>query len=350
MNHYVSFLFRSAIAGAALFSLSCGSSEGNQPARPAGPAGPISVRGLVVRPQPLDNVVRSSGTVLASEAVDLVAEASGRIERIAFREGGRVRKNSVLVRINDDDLQAQLRKTEIQIQLASDQEARQRQLFEKGAISKEQYDIALGQLNSLKADRDNIRASIRKREVRAPFDGIVGLRYVSEGGYVTPSTVIASMQQVDPLKVDFGIPEKYAGQVALGDQVSCRSEETGVRFGGKVYGIEPRIDPAMGTLQIRALCDNRSGKVVPGSFVHIELRLKKITDALMVPTEAVVPVLRGQTLLVRRNGVVNSIPIKTGIRTSTTVQITEGLVAGDTVITTGILQLRPGMPVTVQVQ
>jgi membrane fusion protein (multidrug efflux system) len=304
----------------------------------------------VVQPQPLENVVRSSGTVLASESVELVAEAAGRIEGISFREGGHVRKNAVLVKINDDDLQAQLRKTEVQIRLASDQEDRQRQLYEKNAISKEQYDIALGSVNALKADRDNLLASIRKREVRVPFDGIIGLRYVSEGAYVTPATRIASIQRVNPLKVDFGIPEKYAGQVAVGDIVQCTSEETKLQFTGKVYGIEPRIDPTMGTLQLRALCDNRSERVFPGAFVHIELRLKKITDALMVPTEAILPVLKGQVILLCKDGLVASVPVKTGIRTATSIQITEGLAAGDTVITTGIMQLRPGMAVAVQVK
>jgi membrane fusion protein (multidrug efflux system) len=303
----------------------------------------------VVQPQPLENVVRSSGTVLASESVELVAEAAGRIEGISFREGGHVRKNAVLVKVNDDDLQAQLRKTQVQIQLASDQEDRQRQLYEKNAISREQYDIAVGGVNTLKADRDNLQASIRKREVRAPFDGIIGLRYVSEGGYVTPTTRIASIQRVNPLKVDFGIPEKYAGQVSVGDIVQCTSEETKLQFTGRVYAIEPRIDPTMGTLQLRALCDNRSERVFPGAFVHIELRLKKISEALMVPTQAVIPVLKGQVLLVCRDGAVASIPVKTGIRTPTSIQITEGLTAGDTVITTGIMQLRPGMAVTVQV-
>jgi membrane fusion protein (multidrug efflux system) len=302
-----------------------------------------------VQTQPLDNVVRSSGTVLASESVDLVAEVAGRIEGISFREGGHVSKNAVLVKINDDDLQAQLRKNEVQIQLASDQEDRQRRLHEKNVISKEQYDIALGQVNTLKADRDDLLASIRKRELRVPFDGIIGLRYVSEGAYVTPATRIASIQRVNPLKVDFAIPEKYAGQVSVGDIVLCASEETKLQFKGKVYGMEPRIDPTMGTLQLRALCDNSSERVLPGAFVHIELRLKKISDALMVPTQALIPVLKGQVLLVRKGGVVASVPVKTGLRTATSIQITEGLAPGDTVITTGIMQLRPGMPVTVLV-
>ncbi len=306
--------------------------------------------GVVVRPQRLDNIVRSSGTVLASESVDLVAEASGRVETISFVEGNHVRKGDLLAKINDDDLQAQLRKTELQIQLASEQEKRQKQLSDKGLISKEQYDISLNQLNTLKADRDNLVASIRKREIRAPFDGIIGLRYVSQGGYVTQTTHIAAIQKINPVKVDFSIPEKYAGKVAVGDPVELSNSETQLKLKGTLYAIEPRIDPAMGTLQLRALCDNKSEKLFPGAYVQIELKLKKIQHALMVPTQAVIPVLKGQTVLIRKNGVVVSIPVTIGIGTSTDVQIVSGLSDGDTVITTGVMQLRPGMPVDVEIK
>ncbi len=306
--------------------------------------------GVVVRPQRLDNIVRSSGTVLASESVDLVAEASGRVENISFVEGNHVRKGDLLAKINDDDLQAQLRKTELQIQLASEQEKRHKQLYDKGLISNEQYDISLNQLNTLKADRDNLVASIRKREIRAPFDGIVGLRYVSQGGYVTQTTHIAAIQKINPVKVDFAIPEKYAGKVAVGDPVELSNSETQLKSTGTLYAIEPRIDPTMGTLQLRALCDNKSEKLFPGAYVQIELKLKKIQNALMVPTQAVIPVLKGQTVLIRKNGVVVSIPVTIGIRTTTDVQIVSGLSDGDTVITTGVMQLRPGMPIDVEIK
>jgi membrane fusion protein (multidrug efflux system) len=310
----------------------------------------MEVNGVVVQPQPLDNIVRSSGTVLASESVDLFAEAAGRVENISFTEGSHVRKGDLLAKINDDDLQAQLRKTELQIQLASEQERRQKQLYDKSLISNEQYDISLNQLNTLNADRDNLIALIRKREIRSPFDGRIGLRYVSQGGFVTQATHIASIQKINPVKVDFAIPEKYAGKVAIGDPVQLSNDETDLRFTGKVYAIEPKIDPAMGTLQLRALCDNTSEKIFPGVYVEIELRLKQITDALMVPSQAVIPVFRGQTVLVRKNGVVASVPVKTGIRTASNVQIVSGLSAGDTIITTGIMQLRPGVPVNVVIR
>ncbi len=334
----------------ALVALSCGSRNNGTDSRPAVRSGAVPVNGIVVQPQMLDNVVRSSGTVMASESVDLTAESAGRIDSILFREGAHVRKNAVLVKIDDADLQAQLRKTELQIQLAADQEGRQKQLYDKNAISKEQYEISLNQVNTLRADRDNLLASIRKRMIRAPFDGVIGLRSVSEGGYVSPTTRIASIQKINPLKVDFAIPEKYAGDVVIGDVVQCTSEDSKLEFTGIVYAIEPRIDPTVGTLQLRALCENRLEKIFPGAFVHIDLRLKTITDALMVPSQAVIPVLKGQTVLVKKGGVVASVNVTTGIRNASSVQITEGLSAGDTVITSGLLQLRPGMPVQVTIQ
>lgn len=338
------------VLGCAVIASSC-SPRGDDPAhKPAALTGRMVAKGVVVRPQRLDNIVRSSGTVLASESVDLVAEASGRVENISFVEGSHVRKGDLLAKINDDDLQAQLRKTELQIQLATEQEERQKQLYDKGLTSNEQYDISLNQLNTLNADRDNLVASIRKREIRAPFDGIVGLRYVSQGGYVTQTTRIAGIQKINPVKVDFAVPEKYAGKVAVGDPVELSNSETQLKSTGRLYAIEPRIDPAMGTLQLRALCDNKSEKLFPGAYVQIELRLQKIQNALMVPTQAVIPVLKGQTVLIRKNGVVVSIPVTIGIRTTTDVQIVSGLSDGDTVITTGVMQFRPGMPIDVEIQ
>jgi membrane fusion protein (multidrug efflux system) len=345
----VKYSFIACCTALSLFLSACGSKAQDAP-RTDAPKGQLVVNGIVVEPQELENIVRSSGTVLASESVDLVAEAAGRIEKISFQEGARVEKDVLLVKINDDDLQAQLKKTELQIKLAVEQEKRQKQLFDINGISKEQYDIAVNQTNTLKADRENLVASIRKREIRAPFDGRIGLRYVSEGSYVSSTTRIASMQKINLLKVDFSIPEKYANMVAVGDAVQFNSEETKQHFSGKLYAIEPKIDAATRTLQLRALCDNRSETIFPGAYVQIELKLKKVPDALMVPTQAVIPVLKGQTVYVVRNGAAVTVPVKTGTRTASSIQIVEGLTAGDTVLTTGLMQLRPGMPVKVSVR
>lgn len=332
------------------FFVSSCSSKRNEAAPKSAPAtAPMVVDGVVMKPQVLDNIVRSSGTVLASESVDLVTEAAGRIEAILFTEGAHVRRNVLLLKINDDDVRAQLKKTELQIELANAQEARQKHLLEIEGVSKEQYDAALNQLNTLKADRENLIAAIRKREIRAPFDGVIGLRYVSAGGYVSQTTRIASIQKINPLKIDFAIPEKYANQVSAGDPVSFTNDETQQRFDGRVYAIEPTIDPATRTVQLRARCDNTSGRIFPGSYVQVELQLKRITNALLVPTQAIIPVLKGQTVLVAKNNVTRSVAVKTGIRDANLVQIVEGLSAGDTVITSGLMQLRTGMPVAVKI-
>ncbi len=333
-----------------LFLSSCSAKKEEAQPQQTRQGGAITVNGVVATPQPLDNIVRSSGTILASESVDLAAEAAGRIEQIFFTEGAHVKKNDLLVRINDDDLRAQLKKTELQIELAEQQLQRQKQLFEISGISKEQYDIAVNQVNTLKADKENLAASIRKREIRAPFDGKIGLRYVSEGSYVSQTTRIASVQKLNPLKIDFSIPEKYAGQVSAGDVVHLKSDETKQVFSGKLYAVEPKIDPQTRTLQLRALCENKFEKIFPGAYVQIELKLKQISDALMIPTQAVVPVLKGQSIYIKKNGVVVSVPVKTGIRTASAVQITDGISAGDTIITTGLMQVRPGMPVNVNLK
>jgi membrane fusion protein (multidrug efflux system) len=336
-----------------LMLTSCGTKSGDPSPRPGTgvrPAG-MTVSGVVVSFQPMDNVVNSSGTVLASESVDLASEASGTVEAILFKEGAHVRKNDLLVKLKSDDLQAQLKKTELQIELASELADRQKQLLDRNNTSKEQYDIAISSLATLKADRENLTAAIRKREIRAPFDGIIGLRYVSEGSYVTPPTTrIASVQKINPLKVDFAVPEKYAGKVSVGDLVKLHSDESNLEFSGKVYAIEPEIESTTRTVQLRALCENKGETIFPGGYVHVELRLKQPGGALTVPTQAIIPVLKGQTVLVRKNGLVATVAVKTGIRTPTVIQITDGLSAGDTVITTGILQLRPGMPVNVTIK
>lgn len=336
--------------GTILFLASCSSKSPGETPKNSPRGGMLTVNGVIVQPQALDNVVRSSGTVLASESVDLVTEAAGRIEKITFTEGTHVKKNELLVKINDDDLRAQLKKTELQIQLASDQEKRQKQLFEINGISKEQYDIALNQVNTLKADKENLVTSIRKREIRSPFDGIIGLRYISEGSYVSQTTRIASIQKINPLKVDFSIPEKYADDVTVGDPVEFSSDEANLNFSGRLYAIEPKIDPVTRTLQLRAMCDNKNEKIFPGAYVQIALRLKKIPDALMVPSQSIIPVLKGQSILVKRRGVVVSLPVQTGIRTASNVQILNGLNPGDTVLTTGLMQAQPGAPVNVIVK
>ncbi len=308
---------------------------------------PVPVMAIITTVEKLDNKVFASGTVMANEEVELKPEASGKILQIHFKEGSHVDKGDLLIKINDADLQAQLKKLHLQVKLSEQQEVRQKKLLEISGISQEEYDISLNQLNSLKADEDYTRAQLAKTELRAPFTGVIGLKNVSEGSYVSPTQSIAWLQQIDPVKIDFSIPEKYASMVKKSDKINFLISDSKNPFSGEVYAIQPRINDATRTLEIRALSPNKEGKIIPGAFVKIELVLKEIENAIMIPTEAIVPVLKGKNVFVYRNGKAEAQKVETGIRTDTKIQVVDGLNEGDTIITSGIMQLRAGMNVKI---
>jgi len=307
----------------------------------------LSVKAHVIKAERLSNNVIISGTILANEEVELKNEVPGKITNILFKEGSNVKKGDLLVKINDAELRAQLDRAKYNLKLLEDREYRQRVLLEREAISQEDYDVSLNELNVVKADIDLVKAQIDKTEIKAPFDGVIGLKNVSEGSFVNTTTVIATLQNINPLKIDFSIPEKYSGMVKVGDPVKFKIVGTDKVYTGKVYAIEPKIDPLTRTLKMRALYSNPARNILPGSFADVELVLNEIDDALMVPTHSIVPELKGQKVFLFKNG--NAVPrnVEIGIRTDTTVQVTKGLSENDTLITSGILQIRPGMPVVI---
>ena len=312
------------------------------------PNAKVLVNAHIVKPEALGNSVITSGTVLANEEVDLKSEVAGKITQIAFKEGSRVKEGDLLVKINDAELQAQLRREQYKLELLKDKEYRQKKLLEREAISQEEYDDALNQLNVSRAEVELIKAQIDKTEIKAPFNGIVGLKNVSEGSFINSSTIIASLQNINPIKIDFSIPERYAGSVKIGDKINFKVVGEDEKNIATVYAVEPKIDPVTRTLRIRAIYSNPAGKILPGSFADVELVLDKIENALMVPTQAVVPELKGQKVFLFRSGKVVSQRIETGIRTDIKVQATTGLQPGDTLITSGILQIRDGVPVKIE--
>ena len=308
---------------------------------------PLEVSVVVLSPGLLLDKVISSGTILPNEEVELSSENSGLITHIYFEEGSRVEKNDLLVKINDSELQAQLKRLEFQKTLAAEKEFRQKELLSRDAVSQEEYDQALTELNTLKADIDLAKAKIDKTEIRAPFAGTIGLRYVSEGSYITPSTKIARLISLTPVKIDFSVPEKYAREVKIGNTISFAIEGLDEKHEAKVYAIEPMIDANTRTIKLRAVYPNRDQKIMPGQFADVELVLHRIEDAVKIPTEALIPELGGQKVFINRNGKATPVKVETGIRTTDMVQITEGLKAGDTLVTSGILQMREGMPLNI---
>lgn len=322
-------------------SLSEDKSSANQMA--GGAALPVSF--YVATPETLSNYILTTGTVLANEEVELKSETAGRVTEIYFEEGSRVKAGALLVKINDAELQAELLKAQYRKELAADKELRGREQLKIEAISQQDYDVILNELNREKAEIQLIQAQIAKTEIKAPFDGIVGLRYVSKGSYIPQNTKIANFIDITPVKIDFAVPERYVKMVQPGDAITFKIQGYEDEFEGKVYAIEPKVDPATRTLQLRAVSPNPEGKILPGGFAEIKLVLEEIPDALMVPSEALVPELSGQKVFLYKAGQAFSQPVEIGIRTETKVQITRGIISGDTVITSGILQLRPGAEV-----
>ncbi len=324
------------------------SSEGGNNTMPGGrPDMIIPVKAHIVSLETLSNSVFTTGTILANEEVELRSEVSGKIVKILFKEGSFVGKGDLLIKINDADLQAQLRRAESKVKLSEEKESRQRQLRDGNLISQEEYDNIVSELNVNQADYDLIKAQIDKTEIRAPFSGVVGLRSVSEGSYVTTSTVMARLQNFNNLKVDFSIPERYSASVKAGDDLEFKISGSNKIFKAKVYAIEPKIDPGTRTLQIRAICSSAYKELIPGAFANVELSLKQTSDAILIPTVSIVPELKGQKVYLYKSGVVVPQNVELGTREETRVQVTSGLSLGDTVITSGILQIRPNSKVKI---
>ncbi|MFA7227632.1 MAG: efflux RND transporter periplasmic adaptor subunit [Melioribacteraceae bacterium] len=300
----------------------------------------IAVNVKIAKPASFENTLQVSGSVISNEEVELRMETAGKITAINFKEGGKVNKGDLLVKVNDADLQAQLQKAEIRKKLAEDKEYRQRTLLEKKGISQETYDVVLNDLNTSKADIENLKALIAKTEIRAPFSGTIGLRYVSEGSYVSSSTKIANLQNINPAKIDFSVPQRYAGVISSGNTVSLKAP-SGKIYQAKIYAIEPKIDPATRALQVRAVCPNDRGELVPGSYVNITIALNDMKNAITIPTQALALDISGELVYIYKNGVAVPRKVESGIRTEEEVQIIDGIAPGDTIITTGVMQLRP---------
>ncbi len=286
--------------------------------------------------------------MLANEQVALKAEASGRIVNLALREGAEVAKGDLLVKINDADLQAQLEKARASFKLAQDREARQKTLLAKELISREDYDLSAMELNASRADIDLLGAQIDKTEIHAPFDGRVGLRYVSEGAFVSVGTTIADFVKVRPLKVEFSVPERYAGRIGPGTKLSFTIQGSLAVHNATVYAQQPLIDEATRSLRLRALCNGSESGVLPGAFADVRLTLGENPHAVAVPSKALVPDIKGQKVFLVRERKAFPQPVITGVRDDEDVEIVQGVAEGDTVVTTGVLILRPGMTVDIK--
>jgi membrane fusion protein (multidrug efflux system) len=344
---------RLARLGAAALALGAGIAAspgcgGEDAARPD-PAAERSLRAAtyVVEPSTVEETVKTVGTLIANESVHVVPELSRRLVAVKVEEGTEVEAGALLFLLDDADLRAQLAELQVQRDLAARTEQRQRALleFEKKALSQQAYDQAVSELRALDAQIGVLRVTLAKTEIRAPFHARVGLRRVSEGAWVTPETLLTTLQDTSRLKIDFSLPERYAGRVEVGQPFQFSVTGRGETFSGKVVAIEPAIDAASRSVLVRGLAENPSGALVPGAFASVELSLGRGADGILVPAEAVVPSATGHSVYVLRDGRAELQEVQIGLRTRESVEVLRGLAPGDVVITSNLLRLRPGMRV-----
>ncbi|MBN2485698.1 MAG: efflux RND transporter periplasmic adaptor subunit [Bacteroidales bacterium] len=301
---------------------------------------PMFASGYVIVPTMLNELIYSTGSLLPDEEVELSFEATGKVVGIYFSEGARVKKGELLAKINDKPLQAQLLKLQAQLKLTKEREFRQKQLLDRDAISQESYDQVATELQSLEADILLVEARISETELRAPFDGIVGLRMISEGAFATTQTKIVRLIKISPLKVEFSIPERYAGELKPGFPITFVLDGTPKTYSASVYAVDPKVDINTRTIVARALYPNLNEELKPGRFASVRARLSQIDNAIAIPTQAVIPEMEGEKVFTYKNGKAEEVRIKTGLRTESLVQVTSGLHFGDTLLTTAMLQLR----------
>jgi membrane fusion protein, multidrug efflux system len=322
-----------------LFACSSKTSPKNQAVKKAGTP---SVEGFVVKPTTLTQTISVSGTVKPFEETVLMPEAAGRVVKFFLPEGKSVRQGTLLVKLFDDDLQAGLKKAMAQLQLAELTEKRNADLLKENAISQADCDQAALQVQSVNADIDLIKAQISKTEIMAPYDGVLGLRNISLGAQIIPGTAIATIRSVGKLKLEFSVPEKYGNSVKAGLKVIFALQGEDEHYDATVTATEEAVEASTRNLKAKAVIDNKTSALKPGAFATVDLDLGENKNALMIPTQAIIPQERNKQVIAAKGGKAIFTAIKTGTRQASAVEVVSGLKEGDTIVTTGVLFLKPG--------
>lgn len=318
----------------------------SQPAA-GGPPEATPVRAILAEAGLLRDQISVNGSTLPPEEVVVTSEVPGKVTRILFQEGAYVTRGAPLVQLDIEELQAQRERLLVQQELTGKIAERLQSLYEKEGVSLQEYEIARAEADQVAAELALLDVQIEKHTVRAPFNGTLGLRQISEGSYLSPGMPIVNLVNINPIHVEFSVPEKYSQSVDRGATVEFQLDGTPGLMSATVIAKEPNIDPATRTLKMKASAPNPGGRILPGAFARVTVNLAEYDAAILIPTQAVVPELGGKKVFVYRNGTVEAVPVETGIRKDAYIQVNEGLAEGDTVITTGVLQIRSGSQVTI---
>jgi membrane fusion protein (multidrug efflux system) len=302
---------------------------------------PIVVDWIVAKPVELAEKITVSGTIKPAEETVLLSEISGRVIKINLPEGKMVKKGTLLVKFFDDDLQAQLLKAKAQLQLTKQTYGRQSELIKINGISQSDIDQTVLQMNTIKGDIDVLTAQIRKTEIIAPYDGVLGLRNISLGSVVSPSLPLATIRDVHTLKIDFSVPEKYSQEIKFGSVIKFVVNDDDQEFDAKIIATEQGIDASTRNLKARAQVISSNPKLTPGAFASIRLKIKNTKNAILVPSQAIIPQGNNKSLIVSFQGKAKMVKVKTGQRQTNGIEITEGITENDTIITTGVMFIKP---------
>ncbi len=337
-NQIISLLCLAALI-IELFSCKNGSNVKDDPGKRANT--PFVAEGYIVKPCVLDQSISVSGTLKPFEETILMSDVSGRVISINLPEGKFVKKGTLLVKLFDNDLQASLKKLQTQLELAEQTEKRQNELLKVSGISQLEYDQTELQAKSIKDDIEYLKAQISKTEVVAPFDGVIGLRNISVGAQVTPSISLATIRMTNRLKMDFSVPEKYSKEVIEGKRILFTVQGDDNKFEGKVMATEESIELNTRNLKVRAVVDGNSSSLKPGAYANVELDLEEDNNALMIPTQAIIPQERNKKVIVVKEGKAIFVTVRTGVRQASKIEVLDGLKPGDTIATSGILFIKP---------
>ena len=335
------FLFNITSCGDKTVKISAKSTKGSAS------SAPMPVEGFIVTPSVLNANVLVAGTLLPFEQTEIHPEVAGKVVALSIREGAFVRKGTLLVKLFDGDLQAQLNKFNVQLKIAQKTQERQDELLKIGGISQQDFDLSILSVSTIKADMEILRAAINKTVIRAPFDGTLGFKNISMGAYITPQTIITTIRQVNKLKLEFSIPEKYSGMAKVGNSISFTTETSPKKYAGRIIAMESAITQENRSLKIQAIVEQLDKNITAGGFANVDFNLGENDKALMIPTQSIIPQARDKKVVVYRGGSADFNTVTTGIRDSSKVEILSGLVIGDTIITTGLLSIKPGSKITI---
>lgn len=305
------------------------------------------VDGYIVKTSTLVDNIEISGTIIANESTEIHPEVPGLITGIYFKEGAFVKKGALLVKLNDADLQAQKQKLAVQIKIAQQNQNRTEQLLKIGGISRQDYENTILTVSNARADLAVTNTQIEKTNIRAPFSGKLGLRMISVGAYVSPTTTLTTISQTSGLKIDFTVPEKYTNRISLGQYIKFTTAGSSRAYTARVSATESSVTQDTRSLAVRAVVQGDQTGLTPGNFAKVQLEFQPDNNAILIPSQAIIPQARGKKVYVLEGGKAKFIDVETGIRDSANVQITNGLHPGDTILVTGLLALKPNTAVSV---